>query len=225
MEIEIFNLTTVSSIGSIDERIYAYNTSQSIYKPTSDYNYSVTKNKSLKTPGPTLTATRPWDFGEITLLILLVFGTVGNLLSIMVMRTKRMRNTNAALFVTCMAVSDTALLLLKFIANMIKLYRISIYNLCILIQVIPQAATFISVWLIIITSAERTVAVLVPLKVAIIFSKKRCQIIICAMISFFILLSSSTSLCIHYSKKQPYYCQIRGDQNGTCFLLHMFSLG
>ena len=165
---------------------------------------------------------RPWDFGEITLLMLLIFGSVGNILTILVMRGKRMRNTNAVLFITCMAVSDILLLLLKFTANMIKIYRVPIYDLCILIQVIPQAATFISVWLIIITSAERAAAVLVPLKVAFIFSRARCKLIIGMMILAFLVLSSSLSICINHSPNQPYYCQIRGNKNGKCFYYYTY---
>ena len=165
---------------------------------------------------------RPWDFGEITLLILLIFGSIGNILTIMVMRTKRMRNSNAALLITCMASCDIILLFLKFIANMIKIYRIPIYNMCILIQVIPQAASFISVWLIVITSTERTFAVLTPLKVAFIFSKKRCKAIMLVLFLFFIALSSTTSVCIRYSVAQPYYCQIKGNKEGNCFFFYNY---
>jgi hypothetical protein len=165
---------------------------------------------------------RPWDFGEITLLILLIFGTIGNMLTIMVMRTKRMRNSNASMFIISMAISDIILLVLKFTANMIKIYRMPIYNFCIIIQVIPQAASFISVWLIVITSAERTCAVLTPLKVAYLFSKKHCKVIMSLMFAFFITLSGTTSVCIHYSKAQPYYCQIRGNKEGKCFIYYTY---
>jgi hypothetical protein len=165
---------------------------------------------------------RPWDFGEITLLILLIFGTMGNMLTIMVMRTKRMRNSNASMFIISMAMSDIILLVLKFTANMIKIYRMPIYNFCILIQVIPQAASFISVWLIVITSAERTCAVLTPLKVAYLFSKKNCKVIMALMFAFFITLSGTTSVCIHYSRTQPYYCQIRGSKEGRCFVYYTY---
>jgi hypothetical protein len=149
-------------------------------------------NLSSTTPSNQIVTYRPWDFGEIGLLIMLIFGSVGNFLSISVMQNKRMRNTNAALFVTCMAISDTILLLAKFIGNMIKLYRISM------------------------------IAVLRPLKVGIIFSKKRCQLIIILMILFFFALSSSISICISYSVQQPYYCQIKGSQNGTCFSYYTY---
>ena len=42
---------------------------------------------------------RDWDFWDYSLLACLIFGTIGNSLSIMVMSAKRLRNTNAALFV------------------------------------------------------------------------------------------------------------------------------
>ena len=160
---------------------------------------------------------RPWDFGEITLLILLIFGTTGNILTIMVMRKKRLRNTNASLFVICIAICDILLLFLKFLSNMIKMYRVAIYDSCILINVIPQAASFISIWLIIILSAERTVAVISPFKVQSIFSKVRCKATILFTCFIFMGLSSTMSLCIRHSKCKPHYCEIKGIQNGLCF--------
>ena len=42
---------------------------------------------------------RDWDFWDYSLLACLIFGTIGNSLSIMVMSAKKLRNTNAALFV------------------------------------------------------------------------------------------------------------------------------
>lgn len=71
---------------------------------------------------------RPWDFGEISLLILLIFGTVGNVLSIIVMNSKRMRHSTATLFLTAIALSDIAFLSMKFLSNMVKLYQIPIFS-------------------------------------------------------------------------------------------------
>ena len=50
-------------------------------------------NKSIINP-------REWDFWDYSLLACLIFGTIGNTLSIIVMSTKKLRNTNAALFVS-----------------------------------------------------------------------------------------------------------------------------
>jgi len=45
-------------------------------------------------------AIRVWDFWDYSLLICLILGTIGNSLSILVMNSKELRNTNAALFVS-----------------------------------------------------------------------------------------------------------------------------
>ncbi|RMZ98922.1 growth hormone secretagogue receptor type 1 [Brachionus plicatilis] len=160
---------------------------------------------------------REWDFGEISLLILVIFGAVTNFLTVIVMTRKRMRSSNASLYIVYIAVCDFIVLLLRFLANMIKLYRIAIYNFCILNQIVAQAASFISVWLILATSAERTAAVIFPLKVTHIFSRKRSKKIILGLVLIFVFISSTVSFCIEYSRAQPHYCQIKGSLNGTCF--------
>ena len=43
---------------------------------------------------------REWDFWDYILLICLIFGSIGNFLSILVMNTKELKNTNASLFVS-----------------------------------------------------------------------------------------------------------------------------
>ena len=167
-------------------------------------------------------AYRPWDFGDWSLLILFIFGTLGNGLSILVINKKRMRNTNATLFVTGIAIADTILLFFKLISNMVKIYRINVYDLCVIIQTIPQAAMFVSIWLIMIMSCERMVAVRYPLQVATIFSKFRCKIVISIMVLFFAIFTLFFAICMEHVVKQPYYCQIKGFQNGTCFAYHSY---
>ena len=120
---------------------------------------------------------RPWDFGEYSLLVLLIVGTFGNSLCILVMTSRRMRASNASLFITCLAISDIVVLWTKFMSNMVKVYKVPVFNGCWLMLIVPQAATFISVWLIVVTSAERTVAVLKPLK-ALFFTLFKKQMIL-----------------------------------------------
>jgi hypothetical protein len=43
---------------------------------------------------------REWDFWDYSLLICLIFGNIGNFLSILVMNSKELRNSNTALFVS-----------------------------------------------------------------------------------------------------------------------------
>lgn len=170
-----------------------------------------TNNSTSKLP------TRNWDHWEIILLILLIIGCIGNTLTIIVMQSKRMRNTNAALFLTLMAFADICTLVIKFLANMQKMYRLPVYNYCILAYVIPDMTIYTSYWLVMMTTAERSVAVRCPLKVSDIFSRFRCIVSLCSIISFFSILSSSQAICLEYYPERPYYCKIKGNSNGTCF--------
>ncbi len=98
---------------------------------------------------------------------------------------------------------------------MIKIYQINVYNLCILSYIIvPQLASFTSIWLVIITTTERTVSIVWPFKITKIFSKNNCKIIIAFMIIFFITLTSSAGLCSEYNKPKPYLCSLK--VNGFC---------
>lgn len=173
-------------------------------------------------PATKMSPFRPWDYADVALLLLLVFGLVGNALTIVIMNSRRMRRSNAALFIICMAFSDILLLVLKFTSNMIKIYRLPIYNACIYIQVLSQASSFMSAWLVVITSAERAVAVITPFRVAHIFSKKHCQYIMIGLLAFFISLSSTITFCIEYKPSQPYYCQIKGEFEGKCFVYYNY---
>ena len=109
-----------------------------------------------------------------------------------------------------MAIADNILLISKFLASIFKIYHINIYNFCILSYIIiPQSASFISVWLIMITTAERTAAVVVPLKVSSIFSKTRCKILITCMIVFFLIITCIAGFSLEYNQKKPYLCDIK----------------
>jgi hypothetical protein len=60
-------------------------------------NYSIKiSNKSINN----YLIIRDWDFWDYSLLICLIFGSIGNFLSILVMNTKELKNTNASLFVS-----------------------------------------------------------------------------------------------------------------------------
>jgi hypothetical protein len=104
-----------------------------------------------------------------------------------------------------MAIADNVFLISKFLASLFKIYHINIYNFCILAYIIiPQTANFISVWLILITTAERVVAVVWPLRVSQIFSKNRCKKIIIFVIILFLSLTLSAGFCSEYSFEKPY---------------------
>ena len=109
-----------------------------------------------------------------------------------------------------MAIADNILLLFKFIANIIKIYHINVYDFCIpLFIIIPQAANFISIWIVLIMTAERTITVIYPFSCKKIFSRKICKITIWCTVLFFSMLTSTAGLCSHHDKNKPYTCIIK----------------
>lgn len=63
------------------------------------FNSNLTHIVTNQTFSLTRKLTRQWDFWDYSLLICLIFGTIGNSFSIVVMSTKKLRKTNASLFV------------------------------------------------------------------------------------------------------------------------------
>ena len=81
---------------------------------------------------------------------------------------------------------------------------------------------FISAWIVLFSSAERTAAVKYPLNVAQIFSRKRCIYMIMAVFCIFLSVTSSFQLmCFEFSEAK-HHCQIYGGINGTCFKVHTY---
>ncbi len=50
---------------------------------------------------------------EVPTIVIFILGTIGNVLSILVMRSKSMRGSNAAVFVVLISVTDTVYLFLR----------------------------------------------------------------------------------------------------------------
>ena len=166
-------------------------------------------NSTNKTTSIT-TQTRPWDIWDFLLLGLWIFALIGNTLTILVMRSKKMRKTNTALFLRCLAVADISVLTLKLMVFLQKFYKIPLHEFCVFVNVLPDIAAFTSYWIIIITTIERCIAVFYPLKVTHIVTKKRCLIVVVLMISLFTLLSSTQFFCLEARLDRPHYCRIKG---------------
>ena len=171
-------------------------------------NFNLT-NLSVQSQSTVVTETyRNWDIWEKLLLALLIFGTIGNILTIIVMRSKRMRKSNESLFITTIAILDMSLLMIKFFVNMQKIYRIKIYSACIYIQyVVPQTIAWLVYWLIVVVTIERYIAVSKPFDVVALMSKKRCKFIILGLLIFFTALSTQ-AICLKSDPKRPHYCTL-----------------
>lgn len=174
-------------------------------------NLNKTYNQTNKIIAAT-TQIRAWDVWDYSLLVLLVIAVIGNTLTILVMRSKKMRKTNTSLFLTCMAIADISVLSLKFLVFLQKLYKIPLYEFCVIVNFLPDIAAFTSYWLIMITTIERCIAVWYPLKVTQIVTKQRCLILVFILIIFFALISSTQIFCLEKRMDAPHYCKIKGSE-------------
>jgi hypothetical protein len=179
-----------------------------------NFNKTTTTNKTQFFISTSLI--RSWDIWEYCLLILLIFALIGNTLTILVMRSKRMQTTNTSLLLTSLAVADIIVLTLKFLINMQKLYKIPVYGFCIIIYILPDIAALTSYWLIITTTTERSIAVWFPLKVSTIITKKRCYGLILILISLFTMMGCTQIVCLQPIPATPHYCGIKGVITGKC---------
>lgn len=75
-----------------------------------------------KTQQTTNSVDTPFKTFEIALVLMFLFGLVGNVLSILVMRSKRMRNTNASIFIILISILDSLFLFCRNIAMFYKKY-------------------------------------------------------------------------------------------------------
>ena len=153
---------------------------------------------------------RNWDIWEILLLVLFIFGTIGNSLTIIVMRSKRMRKRNESLLISTISILDMSLLTIKLFVNLQKINKIPIYSFCVLIQfVLPQIVAWQVYWLIVVVTIERYIAVSKPFQVNLLMSKMRCKMIIVTLFIIFTILSSTQAACLKYNEKKPHYCIVK----------------
>jgi hypothetical protein len=186
---------------------------QSLEMNTTQYNFSkmVIKQVFFK-------KNRSWDIWEAGLLLLFLLGLIGNILTMIVFRNKSLRKTNESIVITSLSINDICFLFFKLLANMQKLYNIPIYSSCLLLQhILPQIFAWMTPWLIVMTTIERSFAVIMPLQVSSIFTEKLCFLTICCLSLGFILLSSTQAICLELSVEFPYYCKIKGQYGGKCF--------
>jgi hypothetical protein len=167
-------------------------------------------------PKSTTETFRSWDKWEIFLLVLLIFGIFGNTLMVILMRSERMRRTNESLLNVLIGVLNISFLLIKFLVNLQKIYKIRIYSACIIFHfVLPQIIAWEVYWLIVLLTIERYMLIARPFEISWIKSRSSFKSIVVSMLVAFSILSSTQAICLKYDEKKPYYCSIREKENTT----------
>ena len=123
----------------------------------------------------------------------LVIGTLGNLVSLVVLTRPAMRHSSSCVYMTALAVFDTLAIWCAFM-NM-KIARpagfISIW-FCRALYFLQTLSNQMSAWLVICMTAERFVAIYFPLKANNICTVKNARVAIVLTLTFFIIF------CGHY---------------------------
>ena len=117
---------------------------------------------------------------------LLIVGLVGNTLSFIVFLSRRLRRFSCSVYLAALAVSDNGLLLCVFVswAPRIGLDLLSRPGLCEAFVYLTYVFSFLSVWYIVIFTAERYVAVCLPLHRRRICTAHRARAVVASVALF-----------------------------------------
>lgn len=140
----------------------------------------------------------------------LLVGLTGNLLTICVMNKKSFSKLQARFFLIALAFSDTIVILTQPFHKPVifKLFGRDLRAIssigCKIYFWFFRTAKMMSSWFVVCLCVERFVAIMYPFKVKLLFTKRRCQLIVCVL--FFVLGA--------FNAGWTYYTNIL--QNGVC---------
>jgi hypothetical protein len=182
----------------------------------------VTKGDRAAETSPSILGLLNKFFGSYVTLVVICFGFVGNILSIIIFLRQRRRNTAASVYLVSLALSD--------IGNLVMNFQMWLHNGLFYITNgeinIPAAATdlicqfrifvwnsfvFMSAYIIIVYNVERCVAVWSPLKVAGLFTNRRRNTIL-----IILLLSSFIFYCPAFWTHMTGLYEIQGITRKRC---------
>ena len=139
---------------------------------------------------------------------LLIVGSIGNILSIIIMNRARMRSNTTSITITTLAIADTLTLILKCLQTHLK-YINAVHYSCYLIEYFVHVCVLSSIWIIVWMTMERALAVYFPMKinnwptkiVLIVFFT--CTIIVFSLINIHFLIA--------YESKplMPWICSLK----------------
>lgn len=147
---------------------------------------------------------------------IVVFGSVGNILSVIVFFKTKLRKLSSSYYLAALGLSDTVFLLVAFV-TWLNFLSINIYNrpgYCEIFTYISGLCSFLSVWFVVAFTIERYIAVLYPLKRQSMCTVKRaCSVLMC-LVAVGIVLNIPLYIYASpvYSKDMmDYICDIKED--------------
>ncbi|KAK7103629.1 cysteinyl leukotriene receptor 1-like [Littorina saxatilis] len=120
---------------------------------------------------------------------LFVFGTFGNVMTVVILRRMNMKRSAMPVYLTALAVSDTCLLytglLRRWVMNVFDLdFRTLHSAVCKLHTWLVYAVTIVSAWILMFMTVERAISVWKPHHVSLLCTRKKAAVIVVGIVVF-----------------------------------------
>jgi len=141
-------------------------------------------------------------------ILMVVCGILGNGLALIVINRRSLRDTSSSVFITYLAIFDISVLVVH-ITNLATSYWIKSYILHCFLAYLTDLVTFCSVWIMVIMTIERCVAVSSPFLAKRFCTTELARHSIYTLILFAFILFSSTFPIVHTIDKFQQKCGVR----------------
>ena len=142
--------------------------------------------------------------------IVLLFGSLGNLITCVISLRKKMRQTSSGLYLSSLAIIDTLFLYIQIVPQIVIFLKGNIVLVDIFIcKTLPFFVNYIdylSAWLRLCFTIERTVAVTLPYIYRVYFSRR---ITVFILLACCVILAVTTSPIIFFSTSNGDYCKYK----------------
>ncbi|XP_068242961.1 thyrotropin-releasing hormone receptor-like [Palaemon carinicauda] len=124
--------------------------------------------------------------------VLVCFGCIGNIVSVWVFHSSKLRTLSSSCYLAALAASDTGFLLTLFLVwlSMVDYDLLNQHGWCQAINYAIYVTTFLSVWLVVAFTVERFIAVCYPLLRAAVCTVRRARMVILLLTVIALLLYS-----------------------------------
>ncbi|XP_050433006.1 cysteinyl leukotriene receptor 2 isoform X2 [Adelges cooleyi] len=123
-------------------------------------------------------------------LALIILGSLGNCMSVFVFFGTNLRKQSSSYYLSSLAISDTLFLLMQLMSELtnagIELFFMD--GVCQFSIYMTQMCSFISVWLVVVFTSERFIAVRYPLHRSVVCTVSRAKMVLCVLITFAIIV-------------------------------------
>jgi len=140
--------------------------------------------------------------------VMVICGIFGNGLALIVINRRSLRDTSSSVFITYLAIFDSSVLIVHII-SLISLRSIGPYILHCLLAYLTDLVTFSSIWIMVIMTIERCIAVHSPFLAKRYCTIQHARYSIYILIVFALILFSLTFPFLYNIDKQQQKCVVR----------------